>query len=95
MASSRANPPAAAWLAAVAVALPFLFAWTQPPLSNFWPLMASAGCAGLLAALAWLRCKPEGGPAVTRSQLAAILGAGLVLAGVLGSVVDLLSLIHI
>lgn len=90
MASSRANPPAAAVLAAVAVALPFLFAWTQPPVSNFWPLMASAACAGLLAALAWLRCKPEGGPAVTRSQLAAILGAGLVLAGVLGSVVDLL-----
>ncbi len=89
MASSRANPPAIAWLAAAAVALPFLFAWTQPPLSNFWPLMAAAGCAGLLASLAWLRCKPEGGPAVTRSQLAAILGAGLVLAGVLGSVVDL------
>ena len=42
-------------LTLLAVALPFLFCFTQPPLTNFWPLVASGACAVVLAGLALLR----------------------------------------
>ena len=42
-------------LTLLAVALPFLFCYTQPPLTNFWPLMASGACAAALVLLALLR----------------------------------------
>ena len=81
-------------LAVLAVALPFLFAWTQAPLSNFWPLMATAGCAWALAALAWLRCgwpgaRPAAGGGTPRDALARWLAAGLVLAGTESAVIGL------
>jgi len=80
-------------LAVLAIALPFLFAWTQAPLSNFWPLMATAACAWVLAAIAWARC---GRPAprhaaggTPRDHLARLLAAGLVLAGTVAAVIGL------
>ena len=42
---------AVAPLAVLALALPFLFAYTSPPSANFWPWLASWACAGVLAAL--------------------------------------------
>ena len=42
---------AVAPLAMLALALPFLFAYTSPPSANFWPWLASWACAGVLAAL--------------------------------------------
>src|SRR6218665_1139313 len=35
-------------LTVLAVASPFLFCFTQDPMSNFWPLLFSWGCAALL-----------------------------------------------
>ena len=37
---------------ALAVAFPFLFSYTQPPSTNFWPLMA-AGLCGWVVAVVW------------------------------------------
>jgi len=80
-------------LAVLAIALPFLFAWTQAPLSNFWPLMATAACAWLLAAIAWARCGwPAQGVAAhgaPRDGLARLVAAGLVLAGTAAAVIGL------
>ena len=42
---------AVAPLAVLALALPFLFAYTSPPSANFWPWLTSWACAGVLAAL--------------------------------------------
>lgn len=79
----------AAALATVAVALPFLFAHTQAPLSNFWPLMVSGACALVLAGLAigaaWVP-PARGG---LRRGAAWVLAGGLVLAAVLASGVGL------
>ena len=37
--------PDLAPLAALALALPFVFGFTESPYANFWPLMASGACA--------------------------------------------------
>lgn len=54
--AARAAPsplaPLAGALRLPALALPFLFGYTQPPMGNFWPLMASWGCLALLLLLA-------------------------------------------
>ena len=42
----------AAPLFLVALTLPFVFGYTQPPSSNFWPVMASWSC-GLVMLLLW------------------------------------------
>ncbi len=47
-------------LTLLAVALPFLFCFTQPPLTNFWPLMASWTCGAVLVLLTLSR--PNGRP---------------------------------
>jgi O-antigen ligase len=86
----------AAPLTLLAVALPFLFAYPQPPLSNFWPLVAAWTCGALLALVAlcrgWgLRRAPAGAPAPDgRSFLASQLAVGLLLAALLAAVVGLL-----
>ncbi|MBN9340925.1 MAG: pilin glycosylation ligase domain-containing protein, partial [Comamonadaceae bacterium] len=75
---------AAAPLAVLALALPFLFAYTRPPSANFWPWLASWACAGVLAALllagldwprrGWARCWSAA------LVLAALVAAGIGLA---------------
>jgi O-antigen polymerase len=86
----------AAPLTLLAVALPFLFAYPQPPLSNFWPQVAAWTCGALLALVAlcrgWgLRRAPAGAPAPDgRSFLASQLAVGLLLAALLAAVVGLL-----
>ena len=69
-------------VAALLVALPFVFGITQAPNANFWPLMASAACAWGLAALAWSGAWPRG-------QLGACLAAGLLLAALLAAAIGL------
>lgn len=79
------TPPArraACLLAALAVALPFVFPFTEAPNSNFWPLMASAACAWLVALLAW-------SGALARRHLAPCLAAGLLAAGLVGGAIGL------
>ena len=52
----------AAPLALLAVALPFLFAFTEPPVANFWPLVMAWGCGAVLlmvaAGAAWTGAAP-------------------------------------
>lgn len=77
------QPPAfVALVAAVAVALPFLFAFTDAPTANFWPVVASWGCAAalLLVAAFW--------PAGRRFWVQALV-RGLVMAAVVSAGVGL------
>ncbi|SFD85593.1 Wzy polymerase domain-containing protein [Paracidovorax konjaci] len=76
-------PPLLSILAAVAIALPFLYGYTAAPLSNFWPLIASGLCALVVAAafaVAWAGQPPGASGAGLRRQ-----AAGVVAAGVLGA----------
>lgn len=73
-------------VAAGAVALPFLFGFTQPPMSNFWPLLASGACGLVLLGLAALH--------LTRATAVAFvpgawLAWGMAVAGGLGAVIGL------
>lgn len=83
-------------LTLLAVALPFLFSHTQPPSSNFWPLMAAWACGALVALLAvgrawWVRRSPLAGDVPGgRVFLASQLAVGMLLAALLGSVIGLL-----
>ena len=70
-----------------AVALTFLFAFTRPPMSNFWPLVFAAICAWTIAMLSIARADDPKG---LRDELAQSLAAGLVLAGALAAVIGLL-----
>ncbi|GKT23978.1 Wzy polymerase domain-containing protein [Acidovorax sp. SUPP3334] len=76
-------------LALVAVALPFLFAHTQAPLSNFWPQMASAACALVLAGMAVGAAQAQPARGGLRRWAGWVLAGGLLLAAVLASVVGL------
>ncbi|OGA98792.1 MAG: hypothetical protein A2Z55_04705 [Burkholderiales bacterium RIFCSPHIGHO2_12_63_9] len=83
-----------ALLAVLGVAFPFLFPYTQPPSTNFWPLMAAGLCGGLIA-VAWNARSPSGlqtGKDVwpDRSEMATWLSAGLLLAALLASAIGLL-----
>ena len=79
----------AALVSVLAVALPFLFARTQPPIASFWPLMASGACALVLAAIAWVRWG-WGGTRNTRAlQPGVVLAWGLVLAATVGGGIGL------
>ncbi|QIL83372.1 polymerase [Diaphorobacter sp. HDW4A] len=73
-------------LKSLAVAIPFLFAYTQSPLTNFWPLVASALCGWLIVML----CIPRvSRPAELRDELGQSLASGLMLAGAIASVIGL------
>ena len=79
---------------ALAVAFPFLFSYTQPLSTNFWPLMA-AGLCGWVVAVVWNarsagRVNTVRGGWMDRSEMATWLGAGLLLAAVLASAIGLL-----
>ncbi|WP_353235562.1 Wzy polymerase domain-containing protein [Diaphorobacter ruginosibacter] len=71
----------------LAVAIPFLFAYTRSPMTNFWPLIASAMCGWLIVVLCITRVDR---PAALRQELAQCLRWGLILAGALASVVGLI-----
>ncbi|MDZ4076675.1 MAG: Wzy polymerase domain-containing protein [Hylemonella sp.] len=67
----------------LAVALPFLFPWSAPPLPELWALLFSWACIALLAALAW--CQPE-----SLDGWARRLAWGLLLAALCSAVIGLL-----
>lgn len=79
-------------IAAVAIALPFLYGHTTSPLSNFWPLVVSALCALVVAtvfAIAWSR-RPAGAAGhELRHRAAQAVAAGALLAGLVGAVIGL------
>ncbi|CAN7382413.1 PglL family O-oligosaccharyltransferase [Acidovorax sp. LjRoot117] len=86
-------------LSMVALALPFVFGYTDAPNANFWPLIASWAC-GLVLMILWsmLLVRAQVGVAArTREQCAAWartavasqVAAGLVLAAILGGTIGL------
>lgn len=87
----------AAPLFLVALTLPFVFGYTQPPSSNFWPVMASWACGLVMLLLWWWRSRRAGGGGAQRPVggadgrvfIGTQLAAGLLLAGLLGSVIGL------
>jgi O-antigen ligase len=76
-----------ALLASLAVALPFVFGYSQPPSPNFWPVLASWVCAWALAA--WALAQAQWGAAWARGGWAAVWSRGLVIAALLGAAVGL------
>ena len=84
-------------LTLLALALPFLFCFTQAPINNFWPLLASWGCGAVLVLLALARCgsspgRDQGGetggaPALVSSRM---LAAGLLVAALASAAIGLL-----
>ena len=73
----------------LALTLPFVFGYTQPPNANFWPLMVSWWC-GLLLLLLWLvRAPGNAGGGRGRGFMATQLAWGLLLAALLGSLIGL------
>ena len=59
--------PTLATLTVLATALPFLFPYTQPPSTGFWPLMFTALCGWVLAVVVWCSGRELAGRASTRS----------------------------
>ena len=75
---------------ALVLVVPFLFFFTQAPLTNFWPLMCTWLCAGV-AALAWFglkRASPMAAPG--KHAAMCVLPAALLLASLLASAIGLL-----
>ncbi|MDA8450155.1 Wzy polymerase domain-containing protein [Acidovorax sp. NCPPB 3859] len=84
--------PLLACSAAVAIALPFLYGHTTPPLSNFWPLAVSGLCAFAVAAAlaaAWSRQPAGAAGDGLRQGAARTVAAGMLLAGLLGAAIGL------
>lgn len=86
----------AAPLFLVALTLPFVFGYTEAPIFNFWPVVASWSCGLLLIVLmggrSWHARVTVGGypaRADARTFVASHLALGLVLAGVLGGGIGL------
>lgn len=85
-------PLISALLCLVAVALPFLFAYTDSPISNFWPLVASWVCGAVLLAVGAVsaqRASSGRSPALGAETWGRVLAGGLVLAAVVSSGVGL------
>ena len=78
----------AAPLALLAVALPFLFAFTEPPVANFWPLVMAWGCGAVLlmvaAGAAWTGAAPARQARWWSKVLAGGLGLAAIVAGAIG-----------
>ncbi|XDF36227.1 Wzy polymerase domain-containing protein [Paracidovorax avenae] len=84
--------PLLACSAAVAIALPFLYGHTTPPLSNFWPLAVSGLCAFAVAAAlvaAWSRQPAGTAGDGLRQGAAKAVAAGMLLAGLVGAAIGL------
>lgn len=78
---------------ALAVAIPFLFPYTQPPTTNFWPVVAAwfCGVGSMLAWLQWSRLeKPKVHVQTMPIELAMVCSTGLLLAALLASAIGLL-----
>ncbi|MFN3438747.1 MAG: PglL family O-oligosaccharyltransferase [Acidovorax sp.] len=85
-------PLISAPLCLLAVALPFLFAYTDSPISNFWPLVTSWVCGAVLLAVgAWSAggAYPGRARAVGAESWGRLLAGGLVLAAVVSSGIGL------
>ncbi|CAN7553348.1 Wzy polymerase domain-containing protein [Acidovorax sp. LjRoot129] len=83
-------PFSVAPLFVIAVALPFLFAFTDSPTANFWPMLASWVCGAVLLLVAAVQAAwpgVDGRPG--RQEWARRLAWGLALAGVVASVIGL------
>ena len=86
----------AAPLTLLALAFPFLFSYTAPPTSNFWPAFAAWVCGALVAVLAvfrtFLGARAPGAASVPAGRvfLASQLAVGLLLAALLAAVIGLL-----
>lgn len=84
-------------LAALAVALPFLFPYTQPPSTNFWPLTSGWLCAWFVS-VTWMvqsfapvsSVSTGSGAERDQSRRAVVISAGLLVAALLASVIGLL-----
>ena len=84
-------------LTLLALALPFLFCFTQAPINNFWPLLVSWGCGAVLVLLALARCgstpgrgqqgETGGASALVSSRM---LAAGLLVAALISAGIGLL-----
>lgn len=87
----------AATLTVLAVALPFLFPYTQPPSTNFWPLITAWLC-GWAVVVAWIvsgrSISPSGhrvrAVGMDHTEVAALTCTGLLLAALLASAIGLL-----
>ena len=77
--------PTLATLTVLATALPFLFPYTQPPSTGFWPLMFTALCGWVLAVVVWCSGRELAG----RALVAGLLAAGLLFAALLASAIGL------
>ena len=82
----------AAPLCFLAVALPFLFGYTDSPISNFWPLLTAWMCGAVLLAVgAWAAWGgvPTCSQASDAERWARVLAGGLILAAVVASAIGL------
>lgn len=84
-------------LTLLALALPFLFCFTQAPISNFWPMLVSGGCGAMLILLAVTRPRgpqalgAEGDSGAWQPLVSGrMLAAGLVVAALAAAVIGLL-----
>ena len=89
--------PISAMLTVLATAFPFLFPYTAPPSTNFWPLMMAWLCGWGIFAVVGLRSQcargktaaPSTAPDV-RVELVPLLAVGLLLAALFASTIGLL-----
>ncbi|MCB1987152.1 MAG: O-antigen ligase C-terminal domain-containing protein [Burkholderiaceae bacterium] len=89
--------PISAMLTVLATAFPFLFPYTAPPSTNFWPLMMAWLCGWGIFAVGGIRSQcargktaaPSTAPDV-RVELVPLLAVGLLLAALLASAIGLL-----
>jgi O-antigen polymerase len=79
----------AAPLALLAVALPFLFAFTEPPVANFWPLLMAWGCGAVLLLVAARAAWAGAPPARQVRWWGGVLAGGLAVAAVVASFIGL------
>ena len=75
----------------IAVALPFLFSITDSPTGNFWPMVASWVCAGVMLCMAAVQAlRTEVGERSSRLAWGRLLALGLVVAAAVGSIIGLI-----
>lgn len=75
----------------IAVALPFLFSITDSPTGNFWPMVASWVCGGLMLCMAAVHALRAGaGERSSRLAWSRLLAMGLVAAAAVGGVIGLI-----
>ena len=78
----------AAPLFVMAVSLPFVFGYTAPPITNFWPLTFAWAC-GAVAMLCVVRCTRALGGVQGRWVMARQVAAAMLLAALVGGLIGL------